>query len=477
MFEKLVSLLPYNPGLAHQLRFYGARMREEAGIRRIGLVFLVLTFFVQFFAVLSPPQLTSAADDTNDMIMPSGSGSALNPAHPRTDAYNACHDNVRGYGDALRTFGVSCESLLSANVMTVVSTFANSNGPLYSMGYHSYGGANPTTGRGTNEHTYTVNGSGRLIYARLLNSFGTTSYPTSLQVTASTGHTVYILGACGNLVTFGLPIKAPKPSPPPAPTPTPTPTPIPTPTPTPTPAPTPTPPAAPVCQYNQSLPASSPNCFPPCQYNNAIAATNTQCKPCDSSLSSEDALACVTVRKTASNSTQNIANADGTTAQPGDVIVYTLYAQNKGKAAVKQFTFNEDLSDVSDYADVTDLHGGTMTNQKSVSWQPENIGAGATFTHQITVKVKDPIPGNPVDPTDSMRFDLTMTNVYGNAINIKVPSPPLRTVAATTTALPNTGPGTSLFIAAAVVIMAGYFYSRARLLATESDLALKETTV
>ncbi len=58
MFEKLLAVLPYNPSLAHQMRFYAGRMREEAGIRRIGLIFMVLTFFVQFFAVLSPPQST-----------------------------------------------------------------------------------------------------------------------------------------------------------------------------------------------------------------------------------------------------------------------------------------------------------------------------------------------------------------------------------------------------------------------------------
>ena len=463
MFEKLVALLPYNPGLAHQLRFYAGRMHDEAGIRRIGLVFLVLTFFVQFFAVISPPQLTSASDDTNDMVLPGGSGVAFSPDHPRTDAFNSCHNNVRGYGDALRTFGVSCDSLLSAHVMTVVSTFANSNGPLYSMGYHSYGQTNPTTGRPTDEHTYTVDGSGRLIYARKLNSFGTASYVNSLQVTASNGHTVYLLGSCGNLVTFGLPIKV-TPAPPPTPTPTPTPTPAPSPTPSPTPTPVQTP--------TVTVPTT-----PPCQYNAALPADSSQCKPCDASLSSDDALACVTVRKTASNVTAHIDNADGTTANPGDSITYTLYAENKGKAAVKQFTFNEDLSDVLDYADVTDLHGGTMNDQKNVSWPAEAIAAGATVQHQISVQVKNPIPDNPVDPTDSMRFDLTMTNVYGNAINIKLPSPPLRTVASTTTALPNTGPGASLFIAGAVVVIAGYFYGRARLLATETELALKETAV
>jgi uncharacterized repeat protein (TIGR01451 family) len=490
MFEKLLSTLPYNPGLAHQMSFYGRRMHEEAIIRRTGLIFLVLTFMVQFFAVLSPPQLTSASTDTNDMIDPTG-GFALSAAHPRTDAHDACVGNVRGYGSALATFGVSCASLLTANVMDVVSTSANSNGPLYSMGYDSYGATNPSSHLSTDEHAYSVAGSGKTIYSRQLHSFdthGSSTYVHSLQVTSSTGQTVYILSTCGNIVTFGLP-KIPPPPAPPAPPPAAPPA---TPPSTPPSTPPATPPATPPCQYNpkilstspecfkqcgfnKAIPATSPQCFPPCKYNASIPAGDVECKPCDASLSSQDTLACVTIRKTATNVTAGIANADGTTAQPNDIITYTLYAENKGKAAVNQYTFTEDMADVLDYADITDLHGGTMNNDKVVTWPVEKIDAAATATHQVTIKVKDPVPSTPVDPANSMRFDLTMTNVYGNAVNIKVPSPPVKTIQTTAASLPNTGPGTSLFIAASVVMVAGYFYGRARLLARESELAVKET--
>jgi hypothetical protein len=67
-----------------------------------------------------------------------------------------------------------------------------------------------------------------------------------------------------------------------------------------------------------------------------------------------------------------------------------------------------------------------------------------------------------------------MVNVYGNTITIHVPSPPVKTVEGAATSLPNTGPGTSLFLTATVVIVAGYFYSRARLLARESEIAIKQ---
>ena len=169
-------------------------------------------------------------------------------------------------------------------------------------------------------------------------------------------------------------------------------------------------------------------------------------------------------------------DANNTTAKAGDVITYTLHAQNAGKGTVKGFVFQENLSDVLDYADVTDFHGGNIDKDKVVSWTARDIKADETISVQVTVKVKDPIPQTPASTSDLNHFDLTMTNVYGNAINIKLPGSPAKQVEAAASSLPNTGPGSTMLIAAMIVITAGYFYSRALLLARESEIAVKETS-
>jgi uncharacterized repeat protein (TIGR01451 family) len=475
MFEKLLSVLPYNPGLAHQLGFYGQRMREEAVIRRTGLVFLALTFLVQFFAVISPPQPTVAAS-SNDLINGGVSSAA--------DAKAQCLRDTQGYQHILHYYGISCAAFDGASTTTIHSDADNNQ--YYSMGH------NPTGSAG--ETPVTINGAGTL-YWRHLSIWGVPSWQV-VHVTNNQGKAFYIMYACGNLVTVGVPgaspLQAPEQPTPPAPTPTPpAPTPTPAPIPAPTPAPTPTPvapcqynPSIPAtssdcfkpCSYNKSIPATSDQCFQPCQYNSSLPATSPECKPCDKSVSSQDTIACVAVHKTAGNVTAGIADADGTTANPGDVILYTLYAQNTGKATVKGYVFQENLNDVLDYADVSDLHGGTISSANIVSWPAQDIKAGQTATAQVTVKVKNPIPQTPASTSDPAHFDLVMTNVYGNTVNIKVPGSLTKTIeTATTTSLPNTGPGTSLFLAAGIVMVAGYFYGRARLLARESELAVKET--
>ena len=88
--------------------------------------------------------------------------------------------------------------------------------------------------------------------------------------------------------------------------------------------------------------------------------------------------------------------------------------------------------------------GGTKDANNIVVWAKQDIAAGATATVQITIKVKDPIPQTPVSSSDPEHFNLIMTNVYGNTINIKLPGSPEKQVEMAAATLPNTGPGETL---------------------------------
>ena len=496
MFEKLLALLPYNPGLAHQMAFYSRRLREEAAIRRTGIVFLIMAFTIQFFAVLSPPQPT-VASSSNDLIN-GGISSA-------TDARRYCKNNTRHFADIMHHYGISCNTVGNAETVRISSN--GHDGKLYSMGWNPQGQRNNKTNKRTNEQPVNVEGVNRPVYWRLLNSWdsgGSSSY-TALKLRNSSGKTFWILYNCGNLVSVGIPPEERTPEPE-EPTPE-------------QPAPCQYNPALPAnspecfphcpipgkthlpqnspqcynpCPYNESIPANSPQCFEPCKYDNSLPANSPKCfqpcefnpnlpanspdcKPCDKSAGSSDQLACVAVSKAASNITTGASDANGTTAHPNEVIEYKLFATNNGKADVKNFVFSENMSDVLDYADITDTHGGRLESDNQLSWPAETIAAGATVTHKVTVRVKAEIPQTPASSSDPAHFDLTMTNVYGNTINIKLPGSPTKTVeAVTTSTLPNTGPGTTLLIAGLTVILAGYCYARSELLAKESNLALKE---
>lgn len=195
-----------------------------------------------------------------------------------------------------------------------------------------------------------------------------------------------------------------------------------------------------------------------------------ECRPCEDSQTKDDLTACLEYKKSASNLTQKVANANGTTARPGDVIEYTLTTTNTGKVTIKDYQVNEALGDVLDYATVVDLHGGTKGEYEVVSWPKRDIKAGESITNKITVKVKDVLPNTPASATDPNHFDMVMTNVYGNTVDIKLPPSTTKQIEIVATQLPNTGPGTSLIIGFSLTTIVGYFFARSKLLAKELDI-------
>jgi uncharacterized repeat protein (TIGR01451 family) len=628
MLEKLLGVLPYNPSLIHQMAFYADRMRDESNIRRTGTIFIVLTFLVQFFAVIVPPQPTVASPD-NDLI----NGGFTTPA----EAAKYCEKDVQHYQTILANYGIKCTDLASASTVTLKSTDKTSTGDcIYSMGRVPQGPVNKKTGKKTHETSATIGGT--KYFLRCLDSFDTgpySSYKALKFKSSGTGQVLYILYDCGNLASFGLP-KTPITPPPAAPTGTlacvvstnnsvtlkigwynasgktidlyrkgapaalapygagsnfnksgvangsatytdtglhpdskyeyhlyvggmsagkeltsgpvycaTTKVVVSTPT------------GVLSCsssttdsitlsiswnnasgktvdlyrkgvtaalggnfnagndasgnsQYTDSgltqgttytytlyaggqasgIKLSTADCTTdkpgtpppppptePCPYNPNITLPDAACKPCDSSINSSDKIACLNLSKTVRNDTTGLADANGTTAQAGNVLTYTLFVQNTGKGDVKDYTFIDVMSDTLDYATISDLHGGTMDDTHTVTWPAETIPAGKTVSHQITFQVKSPIPETPTGVSDGAHFDLVMSNTFGNTVNVSVPGGVVKVVEGQATKLVNTGPGTSLAIAAAVMVLAGFFFSRSRLLSVEADLSVKHNTV
>ena len=201
-----------------------------------------------------------------------------------------------------------------------------------------------------------------------------------------------------------------------------------------------------------------------------IQTDKNQCYPCPEAQDNNATTACLQLDKTAANLTQNIDDANGTQAKAGDLIVYTLTVENKGDQDVKDFVIDEDMGDVMQYADITDMHGATLDDKK-LSWPVMTIPAKEKITKTITVKVKSPIPQTPVSVSDTTAYDLVMTNAfYGSSVNITLPKSVSKTAETITQTLPNTGPGESMVIAIAITVLVSYFMARAYLLRKETQV-------
>jgi hypothetical protein len=67
-----------------------------------------------------------------------------------------------------------------------------------------------------------------------------------------------------------------------------------------------------------------------------------------------------------------------------------------------------------------------------------------------------------------------MHNKYGRTVVVKLDRPASKVVEQTASALPNTGPGSTLIISTLIVIVVAYFYYRNKLLAKELLIIQRE---
>jgi uncharacterized repeat protein (TIGR01451 family) len=453
MLNKILSNLHFNPSYLELLKDYQVKQSREKLIRGAGFLFIALAFLVQIIAYTPMSATTEASASGNDLI--------IGGVTSKQQIVNDCNSDLDFVALVYGSYGISCAEIASPTSPVVTLNSTDYNDQLWSVGHLPYGIAGETP--------VTLYGGGT-VYWRLLHGWdspGTTSNYTALRVTSTADKAFWILFQCGNLVSLGFPSVVSTPAPTPTPVVTPTPTPVVTPTPTPVVTPTPTPVVTPTPTPVTPIPAPTP-----CQFNSAIYAGSRACKPCTNSQDSTDVIACLSYTKSASNITKGFSNANNTTAGPGDDIQYTLNVENTGKAVVRDYVIQDNLSDVFDYANINNPEGGTVSSSNVISWPAVNIQPNQTITKEFTVLVKDPLPQVAVNADDTQNYNDTMTNVYGNAINIFVkPNAVVAVVNTATTSLPNTGPGTSIFIVFFVATIAGYFYSRSRLLNKEALLA------
>lgn len=442
MFKKLISNLPFNPSLIGQLSFYAKRVHREEGLRRTGLVFVVLALVVQLFAVISPPEPT-LAESPNDVIRGGFTS--------REQAVNYCRSNTQDFANILAYYKVTCEALGTAATKTIHST--DYSRQLDSLGRVAQGPTIARTGKPTEEYSVTIHGT--KYYMRNLWAWdsGASSSYKILEVKNADGTTVMIMFNCGNVITIG------KYTPPPPPQP-------------------PKPPEKPkdVCPKIPGTQTNKEQCDV-CPNVPGEQSNKSECYPCPEAKTDDATTACLEFTKTASNQTQNIQNANGTVALANDVIVYTLSVKNTGTQAVKGFVIEENLSDVLEYATIVDLNGGQLDQDNMARWPRQDIAAGATIEKKITVKVKDPVPQTPVSASDPGSFDLTMTNVfYGTSVQIKLPGSTVKSAEYVTQTLPSTGPGATLAAGFTITTIVAYFFMRSRLMAKELDIVRSDFT-
>lgn len=525
MFRRLVSNLPFSPALIGQVGFYARRLRQEEATRRLGLIFTALALVVQSFAVFDPPEVLASASPNNVIF------EGVRSKEDLLRVYDANRDS-RGNRDIQQIFthyGITRADLTRTSPGTFNSRDFN-NG-IWSVGRYSYNAGT------SQEQAHQIEGTDTTVFSRKLSSFDRLAYTqqngstyNALIGSRADGSWFAVMYDCGNLAYTEIP------PPPPEPeaacqglavmaisrtqyrfT------------------------ATANLQHGATTdsydfvvtnaddqqvaersvdtnaertstefeieddgdyqaqvtvqtslgPQTGENCVKPftvspeprCPLNPTLPESSGECQPCpsDSGLwyKDENCKPEFEAAKTVANQTQDLDDANGSTAQPGDEMSYTLTVTNVGNDS-GQYTMRERLTDVMEYADVLDTDGGVLEEDEDgkttgfISWPEETLAPGATTTKTLTVQVKDAIPATPQNEGNPESYNCVMTNSFGSSTNVTIDCPPAKVVENTVQQLPSTGPGENMLFAGILLTIVTYFYARSRQLGKEVRLVRKE---
>lgn len=471
------------PSAKSKLSFYIRRLGKEASVRRLAAVMVVILTLFQTLTFIFPPKPSNAAS-SNDIIY--GGFSRRNQLY---DIYNS-NAEIRAI---YQYFGITLADLQNAAYER--DGLSGGDRGVLSVG------RNPHSAQ---DRLLTIPGAGTTVYIRPLSSWGTSARYDVLHGINSRGEEFWVLYGCGNVAVRKIP--------------TPTPTPKPQ-TPTPTPVPkfdclslvaTPGSGVAPlsVSYVGQGSASGTTITNYLFDFGDGVSIEQTSNKvthiyskagtyttklrvktPLGVSAQNIACQATINVTpvltpnleflKTADNLTvlttdSKPTDANNTTVSAGNKIRYNLLAQNRGDGTAKGFVFEENVSDILEYADIVDL-GGAIASQRQkqtvLVWPPVDVAAGQSVVKSFVVQVKNPIPTTATSVSDPTSFDLQMDNVFQtHPVSIKLPPPPVKTVEQVSQQLPQTGPGVANTIAAAIAAGAVFVFLRARLLKKELEI-------
>lgn len=166
---------------------------------------------------------------------------------------------------------------------------------------------------------------------------------------------------------------------------------------------------------------------------------------------------------------------DGKKISSGDKLQFKLSTKNITSTDSPAYSGEDYFGDVLEYAEITDMkdlerQGVTLSKDNYLRWSTATIKGNSEEIKTIPVKVKQIVPSTNRPASTGTDQDCVISNKFGNQVSVNINCPLIKTVEAVTTKLPDTGPGTTAGLAFVVTVLAGYFFSRSRLLNKEAKI-------
>jgi len=505
MFKKLVSNLPFSPQIINQLAFYGKRLARENATRRLVVVFSILAMGLQVFSFVVPAERTNASS-SNDLVT-----GGLNRSDPKGHLLQV-YDSGGDVRALFNEFGIEREHIQR----TFIDSLGSSSDVL-SIGRTPHAG-----------DVATIHAGGTTFYQRPLSVWGSFNSQVLHGSSPRSGE-FWVMIDCGNLVTRHPPTPPPPPPQHPrihiikdaitnppvmveeafnyrivvknigdvalenvliADV-----------------LPEHIVPVTPLPQGVTYDAAARKVTWPRLdrlvvgqEVTRTLKVKSTVSVKLDTDLKN---IACVTtnfnptlpicddalvkIRKEGvpvlSKKVGNLSrdpghpeyiDANNSTVHAGETLQYTLFVKNPGSIKISDYTVEDNIKDILEYADVIDSGGGKVENG-IIRWTGVDIKPGEEIAKIFKVKIKDPVPNTPVSQSDPLSFDLCLDNVFGDSeITVCIDKPVVKAVEETAAELPNTGISLNIILTTLFVGAVTYFFMRNRQLIKEISIIKHE---
>jgi len=174
--------------------------------------------------------------------------------------------------------------------------------------------------------------------------------------------------------------------------------------------------------------------------------------------------------KSAINTSRSSIDATKSIAQANDQIRYTINVENTGPTSQK-VDLSENLRDTLEYSSLIDNGGGTFNNEdKTLSWPSITLEKGEKQSRVFAVRLLESIPATAQGQSEPTSYDCTMTNTFGNQVDIAVDCPSPKVVEQVVDQLPKTGPTENILFGGILLSVATFFYARTRQIKSEVRL-------
>lgn len=158
------------------------------------------------------------------------------------------------------------------------------------------------------------------------------------------------------------------------------------------------------------------------------------------------------------NNTQNTPYG---AAHASDRLTYTLTATNTDKINSHSFTFAQSLTDLLEYADISDTQGATLdTRSQTIHWPPVDIAPNETKERYYTARLKSQIPATAQGKSNLHSFDCVIQSTFGNTALTPVSCPLVKHIEAATKELPITPTPYLILFTAVVGFLTLFYYAR-----------------